>query len=588
VQCAPENKLHTLAGLSNVLEDVCPQSDMPRGRGKVLPYIGHIYWSTETEIVVDSADGRGVCLARVYVRTCKSTKSAILPVDHPVGRLKGAVILPADHTLEEKLTCIKQQLALQTLSPSLRWQTFFVQFFQTGSRASDELSDTAVPTNKTWPRPQIHLIVDGRKKGESLCRTLFSAVVQGYPSPVLVGYRETDETSIGITELSEAALWVISDYRSHIKDGDIVMWLGKENLIQLPTEVIVRRFLQQREVLEGRLARRYPTLNIHPRIFFPAAKTCLCNPWSETQFGPLPESSLPQDIYGSFQEESLADAKFRRSRYLEHGAFVGEASAVASFFKAVLEATETDNATNSNETAIWKQLFLHQELARQEHSYPNKTKVEKIIDSVSHILYNERGPLYRQNNLTTRSPNSSLSDTDLGIHLDYESRLFQPLTPDTENDVHPLTFNNPTQAISPSKLAAHLYGEPLRLPPELPLHVSPFTKVTLNTDPELLDEDLQKELIRLKEEAKWSTLPLLTNVAVPRGSVPAVLLPSEESFEETWKNMWFWPYGRVMLGGYLHPDWKALGEVVWNERGGAGGVWTDLGELILSREGWSC
>lgn len=57
---------------------------------------------------------------------------------------------------------------------------------------------------------------------------------------------------------------------------------------------------------------------------------------------------------------------------------------------------------------------------------------------------------------------------DLGIQLDYESHhLFKPINPTTTNDLHVLTFDRPILAKSPSRSAAHLYNQLLRLPSEL-------------------------------------------------------------------------------------------------------------------------
>ncbi|KAK0652166.1 hypothetical protein B0T16DRAFT_454558 [Cercophora newfieldiana] len=490
------------------------------------------------------------------------------------------------------LVSLPSRLELRSLPNGLHWPALLAQLRWAGE-CTDELSDVAVPSNKTWPRPRFHLMVDSRKKDAELCKTLYSAAVQGYPPPVLVGYRDSEYIPLGVTDLFELALWVMSDYRSHIQDGDIVMWLGRETLVQLPAEITLRRFLQHREVINARLTRRYPGSDIHQKVLFPAAKRCPYGFCNTTDWAALPGSSLPRDMYGPLDDEDLLETKFTRPRYLTPSVFIGEAHDVVSLLKSSLKASELSNELSINETALWSQLFLSQEVARLNRTRSVPSKFDNLTNAITDFLYNQPNPLH---NVPTNNAIDTLPPPpDLSIHLDYESRLFQPLTPDTENDIHPLTFAHPTLAISPSKLAAHLYRSPLLLPPELPPSLSPFEKISLpstqdrptnliNWHPPFQDSlpHLRDELSRLQKETTWSSVPFLTNVVVPRGSIPSVVIPSDGvSFEETWKKMWFQPYGTVLLEAYLQLGGKALGEEErWNERGGRGGVWTDEGAWI--------
>ncbi|KAK0626274.1 hypothetical protein B0T14DRAFT_492636 [Immersiella caudata] len=381
---------------------------------------------------------------------------------HPTGHCK-------------KLTNVEEQFNLHTLSLGPRWSTILAQFLWTASHYTDNLSDAAVPINQTWHRPRFHLFVDSREKGADLCKTLFSAAVQGYPPPVLIGYTGMVDIPLGATNIFERALWAISDYRSHVEDGDLVMWLGRNTLTQLPADITVRRFLQHGEAADQKLARKYPDLDLHQRVLFPAGKRRLYGYCNTTDLEALPESSLPRDIYGTLQKETLLEAKFTRPRYLAPGAFMGNVKDVASFLKTSVTASETSAEPNLDESTLWDRLFLDQELTRRNYS---NSPFAQLSNTITNILYNQPIPLHNPTTDITTTP-----PPDLGIHLDYESRLFQPLTPLTSNDITPLTFIPPTLTISPSKLASHLYTSPLLLPPELSPSLSPFekTKISLLT-----------------------------------------------------------------------------------------------------------
>lgn len=233
--------------------------------------------------------------------------------------------------------------------------------------------------------------------------------------------------------------------------------------------------------------------------FFSASKT-----FDHASLNATEVRSLPRDMYGFIPDESLVETKYVRPRLPTPDVFMGEARDVASFLSAGVELAPPDATEDIAETVTTTRLFLDQELQRQErlaHSTPS------LFARLSHLLL---GPTQHHPSLTNH--------TDLGLTLDYESRLFQPINPTATNDIHPLAFDRPMLANSPSKTHHHLYKNPLRLPPELPGHLSPLAHLSANRNI-LSPEDLH----RLQDEVKWPTVRFVTNVAVPRGRIPAVL-----------------------------------------------------------------
>ncbi len=482
-------------------------------------------------------------------------------------------------------------------------------WFRSHHQVSDELSDTAIPCNKTWPRPRLHLLVDGRYNDPGLCRTLLTAVVQGYPPPVLVGYREGIAELMDDVGLYRAMLRVLSDYRQRIGREDVVMWLREGQWVQLPAEVTVRRYLQQKGVINRRLAQKHPDANIRQHILLPASKTCFYKQCNNTDPGNFPVSTLPPDIYGPM-ENKATEARYTRPHLILPGAFLGDARDVSSLLQASLETAGIDTKHFGGEASI-NRLFTQQEQARREHLRPPQTKLTELVSSIFNLvdkLTNFKHPSSLSQN-TVNSTAFNLTTSELGLHLDYESRIFQPIDPSTTiNDIRFLTFSrNHSLVLSnpPSKTASYLYLSPLSLPPELPTNSSPLSHININPSPPLGtpfypplfpdSQELFNNLSKLKKTVLWSTVSLATNIVVPRGSIPSVLDMREcddtpEMVNEWWERLWFRPYARVLLQGYLRPDRRAValdeygeGEAgwwKWNDRGGRGGVWTDLGELM--------
>lgn len=416
-----------------------------------------------------------------------------------------------------------------------------------------------------------------------------------------------------------------------------MLWLGAGSWLQLPAEVTMRRWLQHQEVIGARLADgKHKGLGFRGSVLFPAGKEYYGE--NETGKETLPESTLPWDIYGPpVRKGEEGEARYTQPQFIMSGAFIGEARDVKSFLKAAVGVSKADSR-GFDEAAVWSRLFLRQELARREYPRPNEAALNRIRNmllSTPTPTPKQRPPPPTPTSKTQPSPPEPTPKQkpppppplghkdELGLHLDYESRIFQPLdlTSNTTADVHHLTFNRPILARSRSRSAAHLYNRPLRLPPELPPDTSPLAHINLSTSDTPyrlpLDQDIspgtepppmhsyptasllqQLGELNKNKNVTWSSMPFLTNVVAPRGSIPSVLIPSSsdpaglEFGDDYWREMWFVPYARILLHGYLYPDRAALARDVtsggggerimwWNDRGGRGGIWTDLGGSLF-------
>ncbi|KAK3315038.1 hypothetical protein B0H66DRAFT_331721 [Apodospora peruviana] len=546
---------------------------------------------------------------------------------------------------------------------------------------SDELSDFHVYNNstgsggkqrKTWPRPRFHVLVDARQSSNNVCRTLLSALVQGYPPPILVGYEEAKvkerknktgdyeksvdkivhEADSFLNATLNALMTTTSTTRTRHEDDrteDVILFLGKDQWIQMPAEVMVRRYLQQREVVDGRLARQYATSGRYRQgVLFPATKQRNCfagcrHCGNQTIDGSaagerfLPESSLPEDIYGHFgrvgkQQLRVVETRYLRPRYLGPGSFMGEARDVERLLKGAMErldllkedqghVSSDDSDSNRKNEAIrddvegylWSEMFFEQEIERWQGQH-GATASPKRRKGVVGGMLEKLGVVTIAHDTASLVEGTSRTEevddeAEFGISLDYESRIFQDMAEYTTNsnnitgkpmaeitrDVRFLKFDRPSVARSPSNTAAHLYRDPIKLPPELLLHhpagsspFAPTTTVTAGEQGEQMQRDNQERSVTVR----WSTVEFATNVVVPRASIPAVLNMGRlteaggEVVDELWERMWFRQYGRMLLNEYLHPNRHTLaleaaagGETWWNSRGGRGGVWTDQGML---------
>ena len=475
---------------------------------------------------------------------------------------------------------------------------------------SNELGDFHIYNKtKTWPRPHFHVLVDARRHQEdpaNLCRTVLSAVAQGYPPPILVGYRAENEeltnNQVSSTEsFLNAALDAIrltknpqqppNKLRPPAKDQEsVILFLGQNQWIQMPAEVTARRFLQHKDALSQRWKRKYALLSSpapdssgfnftqkgqtqtqtqHNKntyklgVLFPASKRRRCRRGQQCKVGNspkdntenkekktdrnqkptssqedsddmLPESSLPEDVYGVFpdsetsrwwrkkghgNDEVVIPIRYQRPRYLGGGSFMGEVGDVERLLKGAVERLGWlgDNEGKQEGSAhdgggeltyLFSEMFYEQEIERRrlkevfvERNNGGRANLEENTGWLSG-LWGLMGWKGDHNGIDDGDQTDDFDggegaanpdEYEFSIGLDYESRIFQEMAgyQDSDNtttplttDIRFLTFTRPNLVKSPSRTASHLYRDPLRLPPEL-LHPfspggrsSPFGLVT--------------------------------------------------------------------------------------------------------------
>lgn len=516
---------------------------------------------------------------------------------------------------------------------------------------------------------------------------------------------------------------------------DVILFLGQNQWIQMPAEVTVRRFLQHKEVLSQRLKREYglsssplpgssfgidftlegETQTRHNNstyklgVLFPASrrKSRLTSQGHkiekkeqeideseshtsshegsniEDQDDILPESSLPEDVYGVFPDAGKSvtswwrkmghgnskmaiPTRYQRPRYLGGRSFMGEVEDVERLLRGAVErvgwlggddGTREENLDEGGDelTYLFSEMFFEQEIERRrQQEVALRRQGEDIMRQGEQKgwwsgLWGGNETSNMMNDSDDEEAGDNPDEYEFGITLDYESRIFQDMAsyPDLFNttthktsDIRFLSFTRPNLVHSPSRTAAHLYSDPLRLPPEL-LHPlspggrsSPFglttTRYNLSEILKAVSHAIDEKLPRGENTASeitmihWPNLQFATNLVVPRGSVPSILdmarvssssgPDSETQTEEKvdsgeidkyWARMWFqqkqdhntreqrYTPVKDLLDEYLHPNRYIYaleaaggGRNWWNMRGGRGGLWTDQGVCLLTTQSY--
>jgi hypothetical protein len=372
------------------------------------------------------------------------------------------------------LTALQTQVTFVSLV-SFGSLTFYLQsdVFSFSARYNGLLVDLR-SYNKTWSRPDVHVLVDARVRDLGLCRTLLSAIAQGYPSPILVGYHNEPSRADALEVFESIRDMIIEPPTA---EEDIVLWLGREHWTQLPVEITVRRFLQHADVMALKADKRHhrmseevddtcdrqPGNRIRKQlVLFPASKACVYNCQDADA---IPESTLPRDIFGPLTDNVRCNSTLKRARFIAPGAFLGQAQDIAASLADLIGYLRHTNGsgTGVEEQRVWSHLFLAQELQRSAEQEKSSAtdwmhRTMDILTQYYPVSSTSIIDLSSAHNTTTGNPNH-----DHGLTLDYESRIFQVLS-HSERDMHFLTCDHPQIIHSPSR-QAKLYSHPIRLPP---------------------------------------------------------------------------------------------------------------------------
>lgn len=238
-------------------------------------------------------------------------------------------------------------------------------------------------------RQKLVIILPIDKPLHDLCKVVSSAVALGYPPPVLVNWRKefnTGKAGIGPSHLAKAAGTLqFLDYAlanetaeaDRLHDDDLVIMLDALDIwFQLPPAVLLHRYFAVLQAASKRLEVESGFSDpswMRQTTVVAAQKACHGprDDVSDLHCASLPESTLPDDIYGILTDSPLMDLrwKWRRPYGLNSGSFMGPARDMRSFFMRVkekIDKIEEMGAEIAGDQGVFAEVFGEQETWRRE------------------------------------------------------------------------------------------------------------------------------------------------------------------------------------------------------------------------------
>jgi hypothetical protein len=200
----------------------------------------------------------------------------------------------------------------------------------------------------------MHLIVVADTPTSSLCKTLLSAAILGYPAPIIVNWAKDLPESLhlpqreGVPSKAEGvAEYLATLDKSH--DDDVAIVLEGESLMQLRASTLVERFfsVQRRanEQIKKKWGKTAVKNGIKQDILFGAQKECNGLSANDAACYGAPPSPLPSKIYGDDTDVEGGDDDNRfdrfRPRFMDSGSAMGTVAALRKVFSAREEGRST-------------------------------------------------------------------------------------------------------------------------------------------------------------------------------------------------------------------------------------------------------
>lgn len=379
-------------------------------------------------------------------------------------------------------------------------------------------------------------IIPSTNPSPNLCRTIFSSLALGYPSPVIinwgVNYRDISHWRlgknlpkiIGFVNYLDSVMHPNATAEEKLEEDDIVLMVDAYDVwFQLPAQVLLSRYHEINKRANERLRRQWKRKNkpMPMKQTIVAASQKRCYPADPERFGVdlrcdlWPETPLREDLYGPETEKNTTFWRNNRPRWINGGMYIGPAGDMRRMFrraKQKIEAMVGEAFPVRSEQGMIGDLLGAQEVWRelQRHNHVSDDVDDFVGDNFEfHVGLDYAQEISAQTFATEISPENNLFDGDFVVLSDQES----------------IEMNSEVRGISPVRME----GTPDDL------------------------KSVQSPLVEDGKTVDWSDMPLYTDFFL--STVPAML--HHNKFKERratwWDRPWYHQKLRDLVKSALLP-----------------------------------
>ena len=433
------------------------------------------------------------------------------------------------------------------------------------------------------PNQTLHILIPATKQDINLCKTLFTASILGYPTPIITGWGEDlDESKTkGMTGGGSHLLKIsrVLEYLGNLgteHNEDLVLMMdGYDIWFQLHKDLLVERYYQinaeANERIRKRMGRAAMIEGIEQTIIFGAGKRCWPNEIHTVACWPLPPSPLPKDLFDGNTDNPVASRpnpwSTTRQKFLNSGLIMGPVEDMRALFaraETIVKKLGDDPEPDDNGSR-WSEKVYHNSDQSVFNMIFGEQEYQREVIRVRHIswLFN---PILKLQQFFGKD----LSDTDwvlegnpignilnppwthlpvehlpgkpleFGIGLDYWSDItFQ--TANSERNGGWMSYN---QSLEPQVQHFDRWDCNSHLRP-LPDDLTTFSQPPFSTNNN--NNNNNKNRGSIPVNATWHDIPLYTQYC--NGVVPVMLHHNGDkaSRDNRWHKMWYHPYAETMF-----------------------------------------
>ena len=406
-----------------------------------------------------------------------------------------------------------------------------------------------------------HVLVTASTPDVNLCKTIISAVLAGYPTPSLVNWaRRFDSNDEKKENPHIARITGVNEYLQNLDsshDEDLVLVVdGYDIWFQLGPQILIDRYhelcREADELIKARLgSQAVKDLNIRQNIIFSAQKECWPGGDEDMNCYAVPNSTLPEDVYGPGTDTLLDDPKNPsakvRQRYLSSGIAMGSLAEMRHFYDKAM-AMYKKNPNLASDQSIFARLFGEQEYQREVIRFRYSPWTQRWRSLTGG--YSSQQSILDPHPTRRKMEPADGASLDVGLGLDYWSTIGQA-TVFSVSDSDWIVFND-TKSITDANEANGITKPGVgQLNEDVAESLPPFWTTTRLSS-------------QLPGQEPWSRVRLYSNLYT--GITPAIIHHNayrdnlKTMREVVWDKMWFQPHIREMLKARLHEPYLPVAE----------------------------
>ncbi|KAF4450640.1 hypothetical protein F53441_6301 [Fusarium austroafricanum] len=399
-------------------------------------------------------------------------------------------------------------------------------------RGKQPHAETSAPANQDR---RFALVIPATSPSPELCKTMFSAIALGYPSPVIINwgvdFHDLTHWELGknlpkipgFVEYLDSVMHPNATHLEKLEEDDIVLMVdGYDVWFQLPPQVLLSRYHQINKEANERLRKQWTKKEPMPmKQTIVVASQKKCYPANPDRFGvdlrcdQWPTSPLRADLYGPETDKNDTNPHDNRPRWINGGMYIGPAGDMRRLFRRAKEKMDAllgEGLHAKSEQGMLGAIIGEQTVWRQwQREHNTDSELEDLVGKnlEFHVGVDYGQDISAQTLLIRISKEDDLDDGDF-ILLGNQTTIEQ---------------HSEAWGISPARLNG--------VPDDIKTAPNPLTQI--------------------ERAANWSEMPLYTDFFL--GSVPIIL--HHNKYKERRATWWDRPWYHRRLRELLTPNLRA-------------------------------